>query len=208
MSIALRYNELIKLNKNTNTDKNTDKNIIRESIKILSKINKNITTNCIFYKNFSFSTVIKKNNFNSSSSSIIKHPFLKDKFILNTRLVNYYLKSDGSSVNNYKKTIIRDKKTELLSPFNKLKSSLDTDYLTNYNKIKAEEKEATNDLDNTIAGLLKEKEESFKDFNLKTQDKKNYESQIRESTRHKDFIEYMTNKIKKLTLELSQIKNP
>lgn len=103
MSIALRYNELIKLNKNTNT--NTDKNIIRESIKILTKINKNITTNCIFYKNFSFNTVIQNNNFNSSSSSIIKHPFLKDKFILNIRLINYYLKSDGNSVNNYKKTI-------------------------------------------------------------------------------------------------------
>jgi len=103
MSIALRYNELIKLNKNT--DKDIDKNIIRESIKILSKINKNITTNCIFYKNFSFNTVIQKTNLNSSSSSIIKHPFLKDKFILNIRLVNYYLKSDGNSVNNYKKTI-------------------------------------------------------------------------------------------------------
>ena len=103
MTVALRYNELIKFNKNT--DKNTDKNIIIEAIKILSKINKNIIINCIFCKNFSFETIIKKNMFNSSSSSIIKHPFLKDKFILNTRLVNYYLKIDGSSINNYKKTI-------------------------------------------------------------------------------------------------------
>jgi len=157
----------------------------------------------------------------------IKEPFTKQKIELNKKynkalsllentellekkptIETYNTILQNTTINNYKKTIIRDKKTELLSPFNKLKSSLDTDYLTNYNKIKAEEKEATNDLDNTIAGLLKEKEESFKDFNLKTQDKKNYESQIRESTRHKDFIEYMTNKIKKLTLELSQIKNP
>jgi predicted GH43/DUF377 family glycosyl hydrolase len=99
MSVVLKYNELLKFNKNIN------KNIIFESIKILSKINKNVTNNCIFYKNFSFDTIIKKKIFNSSSSSIIKHPFLKDKFILNIRLVNYYLKSDGNSVNNYKKTI-------------------------------------------------------------------------------------------------------
>ena len=99
MSVVLKYNELLKFNKSI------DKNIIFESVKLLSKINKNVTNNCIFYKNFSFDTIIKKKMFNSSSSSIIRHPFLKDKFILNTRLVNYHLKSDGSSVNNYKKTI-------------------------------------------------------------------------------------------------------
>ena len=99
MSVVLKYNELLKFNKSI------DKNIIFESVKLLSKINKNVTNNCIFYKNFSFDTIIKKKFFNSSSSSIIKHPFLKDKFILNIRLVNYYLKSDGTSVNNYKKTI-------------------------------------------------------------------------------------------------------
>lgn len=157
----------------------------------------------------------------------IKEPYTKEKIELNKKykkdlslLENTELLEkkpmietfntilQNNNINNSHKTKIQETKTELLSPFNKLKSSLDTDYLTNYNKIKAEEKEATKDLDNTIAGLLKEKEESFKDFNLKTQDKKNYKSQIRESTRHKDFIEYMTNKIKKLNDELELIKNP
>ena len=101
MSVVFTYNELISFNKNKNKNKNT----LIEAIKILSKINKNIITNCIFYKNFSFDTVINKKKFNSSSSSITKHPFFKDKFILNIRLVNYYLNPDGSSVNNYKKTI-------------------------------------------------------------------------------------------------------
>ena len=106
MSVVFNYNDLLNYNyPNSIVLKKEHKNIIIGAINVLSKINKNITTNCIFYKNFSFNTVIKKNLFNSSSSSIIKHPFLKDKFILNTRLVNYYLKSNGKSVNNYKKTI-------------------------------------------------------------------------------------------------------
>lgn len=108
MAVVFKYNDLVKFrnsNKYFNVVNDIDKNIILESIKVLLKINKNICEHYIYYKNYSFNIKIAENIFNSSSSSIIKHPFLKDKFILNIRLVNYYLKSDGSSVNNYKNTI-------------------------------------------------------------------------------------------------------
>lgn len=99
MSVALRYDKLTNLNKNRNKTIN-----LIEIKKKLSKINKKIYENYIYYKNFSFNTVINNKNFYSSSSSIIKHPF-DDKFILNIRLVNYYLTSDGTAINIYNKTI-------------------------------------------------------------------------------------------------------
>ena len=108
MAIVLKYNNLINFRshtKNMNDINNSDKKIIIDAANKILKINKNIYKNSIYYKNFSFNEIINKIYFNSSSSSIINHPFLNDKFILNIRLVNYYLKSDGTSVNNYSKTI-------------------------------------------------------------------------------------------------------
>ena len=178
---------------------------------------------------------IKKQHINSIKINLktkeeelkqIKEPFNKKKIELNEQYAKqlFILKNkeletkptietyntilQNPNINNDRKTIIQHKKTELLSPFNQEQSSLYTNYLKNYNNIEAEEKKATNDLDNTIVNLLIAKEESVKDFNRKTQDIKNYESQITESTKNIDSIEYATKEINQLNYELELIKNP
>ena len=65
-----------------------------------NSVKNNLINNSLFYKNFSFKLgkiLNSKNNFNSSSSSIIKNPFLENTYIMNTRVVNYKLDSFGKS---------------------------------------------------------------------------------------------------------------
>ena len=73
-------------------------NIIRNSFKYIKL---NIHKNCLIYKNLShnFKKFIEKKNtyFNSSSSSIIKHPTITDSFLMNIRYVNYTLDVNGRS---------------------------------------------------------------------------------------------------------------
>jgi hypothetical protein len=86
-------------------DKNMHINDYISKIKeYYKKINKNIIRNMLFYKNLSFN--IKFSNINkifySSSPSIIKHPYKSDMFVINTRVINYYLDVMGKSNNNGK----------------------------------------------------------------------------------------------------------
>ena len=90
---------------------------IDEIKKYFSKIQVNLINNCIFYKDFSFK--FYKTFFNSSSPCIIKSSNLKNKYIMNTRIVNYKLDSIGKS-NNYNKCITINKISILDNFFNEV----------------------------------------------------------------------------------------
>jgi len=108
------------------TDKKDVKNMIYTVIqKYIRKIpNINIANKSIFFKNISSSfthkinnisdsyntlTIFKKSSilflFNSSSSSIIKHPNDENLFIINTRFTNYILNKIGQNSNSGVKTM-------------------------------------------------------------------------------------------------------
>lgn len=92
---------------------------IYKSFQIYSnKINKNIINNCFFYKNLSCKFKLNKQLFNSSSSSIIKHPFVPDRYIINMRIINYKLNILGYSNLNNKKCITLNKICVLDKYFN------------------------------------------------------------------------------------------
>ena len=92
------YNIINKIKKVDYADRFTKINQIQEYFK---KVNKSIILNSLFYKNLSFQFSQKIDLtpifFNSSSASIIKHPNIKDTFIINTRIVNYSLDKMGKS---------------------------------------------------------------------------------------------------------------
>jgi hypothetical protein len=95
-----------------------------------NNINKGIICNCLFYKDLSEKFLLKsKIKFNSSSSTIIKHPNFIDKYILNTRIINYKLDSIGKS-NNSGKCITINKIFILDKLFNKI--SMKCLYPANY----------------------------------------------------------------------------
>ena len=88
-----------------------------------NKINKNIIRNMLFYKNLSFNATfsnINNKNFYSSSSSIINHPNDSDMYVINTRVVNYYLDVMGKS-NNNENCITVNKISVLDNYFNEVK---------------------------------------------------------------------------------------
>ena len=92
------YNIINKIKKVDYADRFTKINQIQEYFK---KVNKSIILNSLFYKNLSFQFSQKIDltpiSFNSSSASIIKHPNIKDTFIINTRIVNYSLDKMGKT---------------------------------------------------------------------------------------------------------------
>jgi len=96
---------------------NSNKDYSNTVVGILPKIEKkeSIMRKCLFYKNLSFNNKI----FNSSSSSIISHPNIKGKFIINYRIVNYALNSMGQS-NNSRKVISLNKISILDTCFNEI----------------------------------------------------------------------------------------
>jgi len=87
-----------------NLDIISKKNKMKNSF---NKINKKpLLFNSIFFKNLSFKYYENSFLFNSGSSSIIKHPKFGDRYILNIRCNNYYLKKNGSSsIKSNQKTI-------------------------------------------------------------------------------------------------------
>jgi hypothetical protein len=87
--------------------------------KYYSNINLKIIKNALFYKNLSFDFLKSIDNknifFNSSSSTIIKHPDFNDKYVVNTRLINYKLDSIGKS--NINSNCITINKISILDKF-------------------------------------------------------------------------------------------
>jgi hypothetical protein len=109
------YNIISKTIMNNSKNREKEINIIKA---YFNKINKNLISNCLFYKDFSFNfkiTNYSKNKFNSSSASIIKHPNLENKFIMNTRIVNYALDTMGKS--NSKDKCISINKVSIIDNF-------------------------------------------------------------------------------------------
>jgi len=100
----------------------------------LNSFQKNIIKYSVFYKNLSNKfnlNIINTNTFNSSSSSIIKHPTIEKSFLMNTRFVNYSLDSIGRSDINNKKCITVNKISLLDQSFNEIHFKYL--YPTNYN---------------------------------------------------------------------------
>jgi hypothetical protein len=85
--------------------------------KYFNNINKFIIKNALFYKNLSS----KLNKFNSSSSSIIKHPQIENNYLMNTRFVNYNLNDIGIAINNNNNCTTINKISILNSYFNEEK---------------------------------------------------------------------------------------
>lgn len=111
MILNKKYNKLVnlfsivsKINKNYKIKKFNEE-IICNSLVKNSIYFKNFSFN--FYKNFNYQNKNKKipTFFNSSSLSIIKHPIIHDRYILNIRCVNYNLNLLGASSINSKNDI-------------------------------------------------------------------------------------------------------
>lgn len=102
--------------------------------KYLMNITKISKSNILIYKNISSTFTLngKEFEFNSSSSSIIRHNKYKDKYIINTRIGNYKLDVFGNSNINNKKCITINRVDVVDNNFNILNSK----YLfpCNYNK--------------------------------------------------------------------------
>jgi hypothetical protein len=115
---------LIHYTKNKNYDKDNieKRKIIVNSIKdYFNIINKNIINNCLFCKNLSFNFNFNNQTFYSSSTTIIKHPSILDRYIINTRIINYKLDNIGKS-NCNKKCITLNKISVLDKFFNSIYS--------------------------------------------------------------------------------------
>jgi hypothetical protein len=120
-------------NQNNRTGSGSIKNIIK--CKIKNKYNNNkIVLKSIFHKKYTQHFVSQIQNFiyklNSSSSSIIQHPFFNDKYIMIVRNVNYYLDVNGSSVvsqDDSNKKIITVNKIVTLDNF----YNIENEYLLN-----------------------------------------------------------------------------
>ena len=99
-----------------------------------SLTNLHIIKNIFFGKDLSFKLSVNLGNNNydlhSSSSTIIKHPINKNQFIMNARLVNYYLDKQGDSINNYNCNLSFNKIIILDNYFNIVSEILlETDYI-------------------------------------------------------------------------------
>lgn len=89
---------LINYTKNKNNDKDNQEKIYNCIKDYFNIINKNVIEHCLFYKNLSFRFNFSKQNFNSSSTTIIKYPLSTiNRYIINTRIVNYKLNNIGKS---------------------------------------------------------------------------------------------------------------
>lgn len=104
-------------NKNYYKDNQEKEKIILNSIKdYFNIINKNVIDNCLFYKNLSFQFNFSKQKFNSSSTSIIRYPSSTiNRYIINTRIVNYRLNNIGKS--NFSEKCITINKISVLDKF-------------------------------------------------------------------------------------------
>jgi hypothetical protein len=85
-----------------------------------NKLKTTIGNSNIFSKNMSINVVYDTEIFNSSSSSIIKHPLKTQKYIMNTRFVNYKLNPIGKSDIGDKKCISINKISIIDNRFNEL----------------------------------------------------------------------------------------
>jgi hypothetical protein len=117
---SIGYNIIYKLQTPNNENKKNNK-LIEE---YLNGINKNITKNCLFYKDLSFGLdkmFSSKTEFNSSSACIIKNLNSENEYIINTRIVNYKLNPIGKS-NCKGKCITINKRSILDKYFNETES--------------------------------------------------------------------------------------
>lgn len=97
------------------------------NIKKIKNIHYDLYKNAIFYKNFSRTAKLHKhnNNYNliSSSSSIINHPEIEDRFIVIVRYVNYLFDKYGTCTNlnsniiSFNRILVLDKEFNVIKKY-------------------------------------------------------------------------------------------